>query len=727
MTCTACARRVERAIEKVEGVREVRVDLVRERASVVLDGSNANAAAEAEAAVERAGYRLRPLERASQDGRARSSRDPRTLLAWLFTALALASAQLGLGWLELGLAALAVLGAGGSIFVKALGDLRARSAGMDVLVAVGSGAALLAAVLERLAPSPHAAHAMAGAFAHSDASMGALIVAVVMLGKRLERGAKARATEAIEAIVRALPERARVVRHGVEAELAIDEVREGDEVHVAPFARVPVDGELLDEPRGEGAPPRTWTLDESVVTGESRPVERSAGARVLGGSVNLGRALRLRAASSGEGSELAKVVAAVSRAAAEKSPLVRTTDRVASIFAPAVLLASLVTLIGWLAVGTPWSEALRLAISVVVVACPCALGLATPVAVTVAVGRLVSRGVLVRDAGVLEVLPRIRTLVLDKTGTLTRGAPRVVAHALARGGSEGDEARILALAASVESDSHHPLARAIFEEAMRRGLVVPRASEIEEIPGRGVGGSVGGRRVEVVRPDREQDELFERPSSVGPEASVTEVRIDAAPVLRFYLEDALRDEAPEVVAALASRGIQPIIRSGDGEAAVLHVARALGIEDARFALRPEEKLADFDRLAHPVAMVGDGLNDAPALARADVGFAVGTRTETALRAAGVALPRADLRLVLEAHDVAARASRIIRQNLVLAFAYNVLSIPFAAFGAFDRVGGPAAAAAAMGLSSLLVVMNALRLGRAKGMRRGPRSGVSSAP
>lgn len=728
MTCAACARRVEKALVKVAGVREARVDLVRERAVLVVEGPDERVGAEAQSAVERAGYVLVRKERGAAPSQAKGRAEQRTWAAWGLTGLALWAGWVGLPWLELAIASLAVLGAGGPIFVKAFADIRARTAGMDVLVAVGTAAALSASVLTLVAPAlgahghgaaDGAGHAAGhGAMAHSDASMAALIIAVVLLGKRLERGAKARATDAIEAIVRAMPESARVVRHGVEAELAVAEVRAGDEVHVAPFARVPVDGVLLaasaEEPGGvqaHGDP--TWALDESVVTGESRPVERAVGARVLGGSVNLGRALRLRAEVSGEGSELAKVIAAVSRAAADKSPIVRTTDRVAAVFAPVVLLAAATTLVGWLLAGAAPLEALRLAIAVVVVACPCALGLATPVAVTVAVGRLASRGVLVRDAAVLEVLPHVRTLVLDKTGTLTVGAPRVVARVRATD-SLHEDALVLAHAASVESDSHHPLARAIFEEAMRVGLAVPRATDVEEIPGQGMVGQVERRRVEVVRPDAAHDAVFVAPASVE-DASVVEVRLEGVPVERLYLEDALREEAAAVIATLRARGITPVIRSGDAPRAVAHVARALGIEDARGGLRPEDKLADLDALARPVAMIGDGLNDAPALARADVGLAIGSRTETALRAAGVALPQPDLRLVVETHDVARRCARIVRENLALAFAYNTLSIPFAAFGAFDRIGGPAAAAIAMAASSLLVVLNALRLGSGSGV------------
>ncbi len=712
MSCAACARRVEKALAKVEGISEARVDLVRERASVRIDARRSDAIREAESAVERAGYKLRAREhaRVAVVGR---ERELRTAIAWVLTGLSLLAAALvpEWPWVELALASLAVLGAGSSLFVKAFHDLRGRAAGMDVLISVGAGAALLSSVLSiaGLFGGPeHAGHgAGASAHGHSDASMAALVVAVALLGKSLERRARGRAAAAIESIVRAMPETARVVRHGAEAELATAEVRDADELRVAPFARVPVDAEILapeDEGQGEG---RVWALDESVVTGESRPVSRHVGDRVLGGSVNLGRALRLRARGGGDGSELAKVVAAVSRAAAEKSPIVRTTDRLAAIFAPVVLAIAAITLGGWLASGAPLDVALRASITVLVVACPCALGLATPVAVTVALGHLASRGVLVRDAASLEVLARVRTLVLDKTGTLTEGAPRVLALSRAEGVSRSDDA-LLALAASVEAESHHPLARAIFEEAMRRKLVVPRASELEEIPGRGVRGRVEGVLVEALRPEPTNDARFASRAELS-DASVVEIRIEGEAQLRVHLEDALRDESIEVVRALRDRGLTLVVRSGDAPAAVAKIAAALGLTDARGGLRPEDKLADAERLARPLAMIGDGINDAPALARADVGFALGSRTETALRAAGIALPRPDLRLVVLAHDLATRTNRVIRENLVLAFAYNVVALPFAALGAFDRIGGPAAAAIAMSLSSILVVLNALRL------------------
>ena len=725
MSCAACARRVEKALGKVEGVREARVDLVRERATIVVEAGAGRRGADAESAVERAGYKLRARDLARTATGGGGERELRTAIAWVLTGLAFLAATFAsaAAWLELALASVAVLGAGSSLFVKALQDLRARAAGMDVLIAVGAGAALASSALTILgALGGHGGHS--GAHGHSDATMAALVVAVALLGKTLERRAKRRAAEAIESIVRAMPETARVVRHGAEAELASREVREGDELRVAPFARVPVDAEILS-PEGE-ADVTSWALDESVVTGESKPVMRRVGDRVLGGAVNLGRALRLRALGGGDGSELAKVLAAVSRAAAEKSPIVRTTDRIAAVFAPVVLALAAVTLGGWLASGASFDVALRAAITVLVVACPCALGLATPVAVTVALGHLASRGVLVRDASILEVLPRIRTLVLDKTGTLTLGAPRVIALSRAEGAGRSDD-ELLALAASVEAESHHPLARAIFEEAMRRALVVPRASDLEETPGRGVRGRVDGVLVEAVRPEAGDDGRFAVPAIA--DASVVEIRVEGEARLRIHLEDALRDESSEVVRTLRARGITLAVRSGDAPGAVARVAASLGLEDARGGMRPEDKLADLERLARPVAMIGDGLNDAPALARADVGFALGSRTETALRAAGVALPRPDLRLVVLAHDVARRASRVIRENLVLAFAYNVVALPFAALGAFDRVGGPAAAAVAMSLSSILVVLNALRLRAPERTATGesaPRSGVLSA-
>ncbi|GAB4209578.1 MAG: heavy metal translocating P-type ATPase [Sandaracinaceae bacterium] len=729
MTCAACARRVEKALTRAEGVTSARVDLVRERAVIVLaDPALASRAKEsAETAVDKAGYRLRArdVEAKAASGRAR---EVRTLSAWVLTVLAFATGLAGQPWLEAVLASLVVVVVGAPILRKAALDVAARTAGMDVLIAVGAGAALVASWSALVA---HAGHAM-GSHGHSDASMAALIVAVTLLGKSIERRAKARAGEAIEAIVRAMPRTARVIRHGVEGEVPLAEVRAGDEVRVGPFSRVPVDGEILaDEEVGAGAAP--IQLDESVVTGESRPVERRAGMRALGGSLSLGRGFRMRVTSVGEDTELARVAYAVSRAQATKTAVVRTTDRIAGVFAPLVLLVAVLTAVGWWLAGAPPSEILRTAIAVVVVACPCALGLATPVAITVAMGNLAGRGILVRDATVLEALPRVRTLVLDKTGTLTEGTPRVVAIVRAVDAAD-DEDALLALAASVENESHHPIARAIFEEAMRRGLVVPHATEVEERAGEGVSGAVSGRRVSVGRASAAHDarfELTERAREALRGASVAELVIDGRPAARLFLEDALRPEAGEVVGALRARGLALAIRSGDSEPVVRAVASRLGIEDARGGQRPEEKLRDLESLPGPVAMIGDGINDAPARARAAVGFALGTRAQTALEAAGVALPRPDLGLVLHALDVSARALAIIRQNLVLAFAYNVVAIPFAAVGAFERLGGPAAAAVAMAASSLLVVLNALRLrdrSRAvSAVDTSPQPGIESAP
>jgi P-type Cu+ transporter len=725
LSCAACARRVERALAKVEGVREAQVDLVRERARIVFDGDPSRARLDAETAVERAGYRLHARERARSTTTPVRRTDLRAALAWVFTGLSFLAGALAptSPWLELLLASVAVLGAGSGLFRKALLDLRDRAAGMEVLLALGAGSALGSAVLSAFGVfGQHHGHG----HGHSDASMAALVVAVALLGKALERGARARAAEAIESILRAMPDTARVVRHGAEAELPTGEVREGDELRVAPFAHVPVDAEILapEDARDAG----TWALDESVVTGESRPVSRRVGERVLGGSVNLGRALQLRARSGGDGSELAKVLEAVSRAAAEKSPIVRATDRLAAVFAPVVMALAAFTLAFWMWDGAPFPTALRAAITVLVVACPCALGLATPVAVTVALGHLASRGVLVRDAAILEAIPRVRTLVLDKTGTLTEGAPRVLGTSRAAAASLRSDDDLLALAASVEAESHHPLARAIFEEAMRRTLRVPRATALEEIPGHGVRGRVEGVVVEVRRPDPAEDARFAVRAELA-DATAVEIRVEGEARLRVFFEDALRPESHEVARTLRARGIALVVRSGDAPGAVAKVAASLGIEDARGGMRPEDKLADLGKLARPVAMIGDGINDAPALARADVGFALGSRAPIALRAAGVALARSDLRLLLLTHDVARRTRRVIRENLALAFAYNLVALPFAAAGAFERLGGPGAAAAAMSLSSILVVLNALRLRAptraAAADESAPRSGVVS--
>lgn len=726
MSCVACARRVERALRDVEGVLDAHVDLVRERARIRLVGAASveHTIDALRASVERAGYGLEPEENLASAPRSRRFEvDERLVFAWLGTCAAWVASTFvpRASWLEVWTAAFVVIGAGFPILRAAREELRTRSLGMSFLLASGALAALASGLA---APLDDHGAAHANGHGHSDATMAALVVSVALTGRALERRARARAAADIEALRRTIPATARVFRHGQLGEIPASEVRLGDEVRVAPFERVPVDGELLPGSEHDGP----IALDESVATGESRPVERRAGAVIFAGSLNLDRPLRLRATAVGIDSTLGRVMDAVARARNARGALVRLADRVSGWLALVVWTVAFSAWLGWLAAGASFGEASRIAATVLVVACPCALGLATPVAVTVALGRLAARGIFVRDLDAIERLARTRTFVFDKTGTLTEGAPRVVAMELAKG-VVLDEARALALAAALEVESRHPVGRAIFEEAMRRGLSLPVARDVRHAPGRGVDGVVEGRSFKIARPSPVHDVSFER-TLVDEGLSVAELCENDRPLARFGLDDALRPETAAVLTALRSRGLLIAIRSGDAVDVVKRVARRFGVVDAQGALQPGDKLASLAGLPRPLAMVGDGVNDAPAMAGADVGIALGSRAEATLEAAAVVLARPDLRALVEGFDVARAAARVIRQNLVFAFVYNVVAIPFAALGVLERLGGPATAAVAMAASSILVVGNALRLRSA--LRRGRARiarvfGVKSAP
>jgi Cu+-exporting ATPase len=704
MTCASCAARIEKVVGRVPGVRTVNVNLATERAVVV-----GSAPFEAiSGAVDRAGYRAVPPAPASAEApdHARAA-----LLRFVVSAaltlpvFVIAMGDLmfpGSGLVQFVLTTIVMVYGGGDFFRVALRLARRGSANMDTLVAVGTFAAWAWSV---------ALFARGEPMAYFETA--AVVVALIRLGRWLEERAKGRAAEAIRHLARLQPDVAHLLRTGAdgadeEVDLPVVALRVGDRVAVRPGERIPVDGRVI---AGESV------VDESLVTGESLPLDRGAGDIVVGGTINGPGRLLVEVARVGTESTLARIVRLVEEAQGSKAEVQRLADRVSGIFVPIVLVIAAITLAGWLLAGGSVAEAVAASVSVLVVACPCALGLATPTAVMVATGRAADLGILVRDAPTLERAESLTRLVLDKTGTITRGTPAVTGIFPAPGLGE---AELLALVAAAESGSEHPLGRAVVAEARARGVVLPEVRSFRSETGRGIRAVLavdGGERKVLVGRRRLLTEEGIDLAPLTTAADTAEARggtailaaADGAPLGVVALADTLRPGAKAALARLTAMGVTPVLATGDNARAARAVAAELGIAEVVAEALPADKVVLVERLRATgvVGMVGDGVNDAPALAAADVSFAIGTGTDVAMGAAGITLARGDLARVATAIELSRRTLRIIRQNLFWAFAYNVVAIPFAAAGLLT----PMLASAAMALSSVSVVTNALRLRR----------------
>lgn len=707
MTCASCARRVHRALTKVDGVLSAEIDLVRERARISAPSEVADEVLQA--AAQRLGYQLAPLvppaqEEASLAARGRSELT-RALIALALAAAAMVAAMVpgvpGKPWAEILFAALCTFGPGLPILVKMAREARAFEASMDTLVGLGALVALASSLWTAL--GEHAGHG------HTYAETAAMIIAFVLLGRALEERAKRGAGDAIRALSALRPSTARVVRHGEEALIPAEELRVGDEVRVTTNDRIPADGALLGP---DGA-----FVDESWLTGESEPVRKSAGDALRAGSVATSTPLQMQVRAVGAGTELARVEALISKAQSSRAPVVRLADRVSAVFVPAMILTAIAATLGWYFFADVSAlEALRVGVTVLVVACPCALGLATPTAITVGVGRSAKSGVLIRDASSLEALAGVDVVAFDKTGTLTEGRPALT-EIVALGARS--EATVLAWAAALEKESEHPIARAIVDAATARELALPSATEVESQTARGITGRVEGSAVRA----QKVDEALEATLSADARARLHGLRGSAATVVALVVDDeveallAVRDPvragAPEALAALRAHGVRVHMLSGDHPRTALAVGLEVGLEEQEVhaGLLPEDKtriLASLRR-SGGVAMVGDGVNDAPALASADVGIAMGSGAQVALETAGVTLAVPEPAKVEEALRLARATMRVIRRNLVWAFGYNVAMVPLAVFGLLDGLGGPSLASAAMAMSSITVVLSSLHL------------------
>ncbi|MEO8490785.1 heavy metal translocating P-type ATPase [Pseudomonas sp.] len=707
MTCASCAGRVERALGKVPGVRSVTVNLANERAHVEVLGQMDPAVLIA--AVDKAGYSasLPQSENVSEANQAqRLHRERWSLLLAITLALPLVLPMLvapfGLhwmlpAWVQFALATPVQFILGARFYSAAWKAVRAGAGNMDLLVAIGTSAGYGLSLYEWLT-------APAGTMPHLYFEASAVVIALVLLGKYLESRAKRQTASAIRALEALRPERAIRVVEGREEDVAINALKLNDLVLVKPGERFPVDGEVVE---GQSH------ADEALISGESLPVPKQPGDIVTGGAINGEGRLLVRTLALGAESVLARIIRLVEDAQAAKAPIQKLVDKVSQVFVPTVLVVALITLVGWWLYGAPLETAIINAVAVLVIACPCALGLATPTAIMAGTGVAARYGILIKDAEALERAHEVSAVVFDKTGTLTSGAPKI-AHMVA---VDGNEAQLLQQAGALQRGSEHPLAKAVLDACSERGLTVADVSASQSLTGRGIAGTLDGRQLALGN----RRMLEESGLSSGDLATCARdweaegrtlswlIETGAQPHVLglFAFGDTLKPGALQAVEKLKAQHISSHLLTGDNRGSARVVAQALGIGDVHAEVLPADKAATVAELKKTgvVAMVGDGINDAPALAAADIGIAMGGGTDVAMHAAGITSMRGDPRLVPAALEISRKTYAKIRQNLFWAFVYNLIGIPLAAFGLLN----PVLAGAAMALSSVSVVSNALLL------------------
>ncbi|GLK92018.1 heavy metal translocating P-type ATPase [Pseudomonas turukhanskensis] len=709
MTCASCAGRIERALAQVPGVSAVSVNLATERAHLELLGNTDPAPLLA--AIHNAGYSASVVSEAQpqHDPQRRLQRERWTVLLAIALSLPLLAPMLlewaGVhwmlpAWVQFALATPVQFILGARFYIAAYKAVRAGAGNMDLLVALGTSAAYGLSLYQWWS-------APAGAMPHLYFEAAAVVISLVLLGKYLESRAKRQTASAIRALEALRPNSAVRLRDGVEERVAIGAIALGDLIVVKPGERFAVDGEVVE---GQSH------ADEALISGESLPQAKVPGDCVTSGAINGEGRLLVRTQALGGETVLARIIRLVEDAQAAKAPIQKLVDRVSQVFVPVVIVAALLTLAGWLLAGSSVETALLNAVAVLVIACPCALGLATPTAIMAGTGVAAKHGILIKDAQALEIAHKVSVVAFDKTGTLTSGSPQIVhLHA------SQDETELLSLAGALQQGSEHPLAKAVLQACEARGLTLPTVTAARALAGRGIAGAVNGRQLalgnrRLLDESKLPGEHFDAQASAWEAEGRTLswlLELQPTPQVLGLLAfgDTLKPGAAAAIAALRQRLITCHLISGDNQGSAQAVGTALGIESVHAQVLPGDKSALVNGLKQhaTVAMVGDGINDAPALAAADVGIAMGGGTDVAMQAAGITLMRGDPRLVPAALDISRRTYAKIRQNLFWAFIYNLVGIPLAAFGLLN----PMLAGAAMALSSVSVVSNALLLKRWK--------------
>ncbi|WP_035988846.1 heavy metal translocating P-type ATPase [Leptolyngbya sp. KIOST-1] len=731
MSCAACASNIESAIRAVPGVDQCSVNFGAEQAAVTYNPQQTNLT-KIQRAVDDAGYGAQPIgddPLAAEDDAERRQREirHRELTRKVVFSLAIGGvlmigglpmmtgipmpfipAWLHHPWVQLVLTLPVMVWAGSGFFINAWKAFKRRSATMDTLVAVGTGTAFLYSLFPTLNPQWFLDQ---GLSPDVYFEITAIIIALILLGNLLENRAKGQTSEAIRKLIGLQAKTARVIRNGQELDVPIADVVVGDVVLVRPGEKIPVDGEIV-----EGAS----TLDEAMVTGESLPVQKTVGDEVVGATLNKTGSFKFRATRVGKDTFLAQIVKLVQQAQGSKAPIQQLADRVTSWFVPAVMAVAILTFVVWYNVMGNVSMALITTVGVLILACPCALGLATPTSIMVGTGKGAENGILIKGADSLEMAHKIQTIVLDKTGTITQGRPTVTDYVTVNG--TATELHLLRLAGTLERNSEHPLAEAVVQYAQAQGVTLDDSQGFEAVAGSGVQGNVAGQRVQIgthrwmaelgIATDRLKSD-WDRLESLG--RTVVWLAVDGQVEALLAIADAVKPSSAQAIATLQRMGLEVVMLTGDNRRTAEVIAREVGINRLFAEVRPDQKaaqVAELQREGNVVAMVGDGINDAPALAQADVGMAIGTGTDVAIAASDITLIAGDLHGIVTAIQLSRATMQNIRQNLFFAFIYNVAGIPIAAgvlYPIFGWLLNPIIAGAAMAFSSVSVVTNALRL------------------
>jgi len=731
MSCAACASTIEDAIRSVPGVEACSVNFGAEQAAVTYDPHQTNLT-HIQAAVDDAGYTAQPLsddpltaeddaERREREAENRQLTRKAVFSLVIGGILVVGSLPMMLGlpipfipmwlhnpWFQLVLTTPVLFWAGNSFFINAWKALKRHSASMDTLVAVGTGTAFLYSLFPTIYPQWFIDQGL-NPDVYFEAA--AVIIALILLGRLLENRAKGQTSEAIRKLMGLQAKTARVIREGREYDIPIAEVVLGDVILVRPGEKIPVDGQIV-----EGAS----TLDEAMVTGESVPVQKTVGDEVIGATLNKTGSFKFHATRVGKDTFLAQIVKLVQQAQGSKAPIQKLADQVTAWFVPAVIAIAILTFIVWYNIMGNVTMALITTVGVLIIACPCALGLATPTSIMVGTGKGAENGILIKGADSLELAHNIKTIVLDKTGTITQGKPTVTDYVTLNG--TATELHLLTLAGSLERNSEHPLAEAVAQYAQAQGATLTDAKNFEAVAGSGVQGLVEGRRVQIgthrwmqelgIATDRLQTQ-WDQLESLG--RTVVWLAVDGQVEALMAIADAVKPSSAAAIATLQRMGLEVVMLTGDNRRTAEAIAREVGITRLFAEVRPDQKSAQIESLQREgkiVAMVGDGINDAPALAQADVGMAIGTGTDVAIAASDITLISGDLHGIVTAIQLSRATMANIRQNLFFAFIYNVAGIPIAAgilYPIFGWLLSPIIAGAAMAFSSVSVVTNALRL------------------